>query len=48
MQIDFNTAERLGADYSHATGDFLDKLLAVTGTRARVEFLAKGLRWAVQ
>jgi hypothetical protein len=40
--------ERLGADYSHATGDFLDKLLAVSGTRARVEFLAKGLRWAVQ
>ena len=40
--------ERLGADYSHATGDFLSKLLAVTGTRARVEFLAKGLRWGVK
>ena len=40
--------ERLGADYSHATGDFLSKLLAVTGARARVEFLAKGLRWAVK
>ena len=40
--------ERLGADYSHATGDFLSKLLAVNGTRARVEFLAKGLRWAVK
>ena len=39
--------ERLGADYSHATGDFLSKLAAVNGTRARVEFLAKGLRWAV-
>jgi hypothetical protein len=40
--------ERLGADYSHATSDFLGKLLAVKGRRARVEFLAKGLRWAVK
>ena len=39
---------RLGADYSHATGDFLGKLLAVEGPRARVEFLATGLRWAVK
>jgi hypothetical protein len=27
--------QRLGADYSHATGDFLGKLLAVEGPRAR-------------
>jgi hypothetical protein len=40
--------QRLGADYSHATGDFLGKLLAVEGRRARVEFLAQGLRWAVR
>ena len=40
--------QRLGADYSHATGDFLGKLLAVKGRRARVEFLAKGLRWAAK
>jgi hypothetical protein len=40
--------ERLGADYSHATGDFLSKLLAVNGTRSRAEFLVKGLRWAVK
>jgi hypothetical protein len=39
--------KRLGADYSHATGDFLGKLLAVEGKRERVEFLARGLRWAV-
>jgi hypothetical protein len=39
--------ERLSADYSHATGDVLGKLLAVNGTRSRVAFLAKGLRWAV-
>ena len=29
--------QRLGADYSHATGDFLGKLLAIEGRRARVE-----------
>lgn len=40
--------KRLGAEYSHATGDFLGKLLAVEGSRARVEFLATGLRWAVK
>ena len=40
--------QRLGGDYSHATGDFLGKLLAVEGRRARVEFLARGLRWAVK
>jgi hypothetical protein len=40
--------KRLGADYSHATGDFLGKLLAVEGKRERVEFLARGLGWAVQ
>jgi len=39
--------ERLSAAYSHATGDFFSKLLAVNGTRSRVEFLAKGLHWAV-
>ena len=40
--------QRLGADYSHATGDFLGKLLAIDGPRGRIEFLAKGLRWAVK
>ena len=40
--------KRLGADYSHATGEFLDKLIAIQGNRARVDFLAKGLRWAVR
>ena len=40
--------QRLGADYSHATGEFLDKLLSVQGRRARVELLVKGLRWAVR
>lgn len=40
--------QRLGADYSHATGEFLAKLLAVTGRRARIELLAQGLRWAIK
>ena len=40
--------QRLGGVYTHATGDFLGKLLLVEGPRARVEFLAKGLRWAVK
>lgn len=40
--------QRLGGLYSHATGDFLGKLLSVEGRRARLEFLAKGLRWAVK
>jgi hypothetical protein len=40
--------QRLGAGYSHATGEFLGKLLAVEGPRERVEFLATGLRWAVK
>lgn len=38
----------LGAAYSHATGEFLDKAIAVRGRRARLEILVKGLRWAVR
>lgn len=37
-----------GAAYSHATGEFLPKALAVKGRRARLEFLARGLGWAVR
>jgi uncharacterized protein DUF6306 len=40
--------QRLGADYSHATGEFLGKLISVQGRRARVELLVKGLRWALK
>ena len=40
--------ERAGADYSHATGEFYDKAIAVTGRRRRIEFLVHGLRWAVR
>ena len=34
--------------HSHATGAFYDKAVAVKGRRERIEFLVKGLRWAVQ
>ena len=40
--------QRLGGEYSHGTGDFLGKLLAVEGRRARVEFLVEGLQWAAR
>ncbi len=40
--------EKTGAPYSHATGEFYDKAVAVKGKRARIEFLIKGLRWAVR
>ena len=40
--------KRAGQDYSHATGEFYDKAVAVTGKRQRIEFLIRGLRWAVQ
>ena len=40
--------KRTQAEYSHATGEFYDKAVAVKGKRQRVEFLIQGLRWAVQ
>lgn len=40
--------EKKGAAYSHATGPFYDKTVAITGKRERIEFLVKGLRWAVR
>jgi hypothetical protein len=40
--------KRAGEPYSHATGDFLDKALAVRGRRARLEFLCRGLGWSVR
>jgi nitronate monooxygenase len=35
--------KRSGAAYSHATGEFYDKALAVKAPRERVAFLIKGL-----
>ena len=40
--------KRAGQDYSHATGEFYDKAVAVKGKRERIEFLIRGLHWAVQ
>lgn len=40
--------EKTGTPYSHATGEFYDKAVAIKGRRERVEFLVKGLRWAVK
>lgn len=40
--------ERSGKSYSHAIGEFFDKAVAVSGRRARIEFLIRGLRWAVR
>ena len=38
----------LHVPHSHATGEFYDKAVAVEGARARIEFLVRGLRWAVK
>ena len=40
--------EKSGTPYSHATGEFYDKAVAVKGARAQVEFLVRGLKWAVK
>jgi len=39
--------EKSGTPYSHATGKFYDKAVAVKGPRQRLEFLVQGLKWAV-
>jgi nitronate monooxygenase len=40
--------EKSGTPYSHATGKFYDKAVAVKEPRARLEFLVRGLKWAVR
>ena len=40
--------KRAGAEYSHATGEFYAKAIAVKGNKERIEFLVRGLRWAVR
>ena len=40
--------EKSGTPYSHATGEFFAKAIAVKDQKAQVEFLVKGLRWAVK
>jgi nitronate monooxygenase len=40
--------KKRGCGYSHATGGFYEKAVAVNGGRERIQFLVKGLRWAVR
>jgi nitronate monooxygenase len=40
--------EKAGVPYSHATGGFYDKAVAVTGRKERLQFLVRGLKWAVK
>jgi len=40
--------KKRGRPYSHATGEFYAKAVAVQGRRARLEYLMKGLGWAVK
>ncbi len=40
--------KRTGTPYSHATGDFYDKAIAVQGPRERIAYLVRGLGWAVR
>ena len=37
-----------GRDYSHATGEFYAKAIAVKGARERIAFLVRGLKWAIR
>ena len=39
--------KRRGRDYSHATGEFYAKVIAVKGARERIGFLVRGLKWAI-
>jgi len=40
--------EKTGTPYSHATGKFFEKAVAVKGARERIAFLVRGLKWAVK
>jgi len=40
--------EKSGTPYSHATGEFYDKAVAVKGPKERLEFLVRGLKWALK
>lgn len=40
--------ETAGVPYSHATGEFYGKAVAIKSPKGRIAFLIKGLRWAVR
>ena len=48
LRADRRLLEKEGAAYSHATGEFYDKAVAVQGAHARIEYLVRGLKWAVK
>ena len=40
--------DHAGTPHSHATGEFFEKAVAIKGPKDQIEFLVKGLRWAVR
>jgi nitronate monooxygenase len=40
--------DKAGVAHSHATGEFYDKAIAVKGRLERIDYLVRGLRWAVK
>jgi Domain of unknown function (DUF6306) len=40
--------KKRGKEYSHVTGEFYDKAVAVKEKRERIGFLVKGLKWAIR
>ena len=40
--------EKTGTPYSHATGKFYEKAVAVKGAKERIAFLVRGLKWGVK
>jgi nitronate monooxygenase len=40
--------KRRGREYSHATGEFYAKAVAIQGARERIGFLVRGLKWAIR
>jgi len=40
--------KKAGVEYSHATGPFFEKAISINDKKQRIEFLVKGLRWAVK
>ena len=40
--------DKAATPHSHATGEFYAKAIAMQGRRARMDFLVRGLRWAVR
>jgi len=40
--------KKRGKEYSHATGEFYDKAVAVKAPRERIAFLVRGLKWAMR